>query len=277
MVVTPRSIVVEMLRSKHTEGGGIMGSYVVTGGGRGIGRAVAERLLAGAHTVVAIERDPAALEWMGGRTGAVAVTGDAADEEVAGRAAGLAEAAGPLAGWVNNAAVFGEAAHFHALPAQAVLERVTLNLGLALVGCMTAVRRFLAAGTPGAIVNVSSHQARRAVPGSAPYATAKAGIEGLTRALAVEYGPRGIRVNAVAPGSIATERYAEFLRRQEPDAAALIERQMAVLHPAGRVGRPGEVAAAVTHLLSGDASFVNGATVPVDGGRSVRGHDPEEL
>ncbi|MGI5231648.1 SDR family NAD(P)-dependent oxidoreductase [Actinoallomurus sp. CA-142502] len=80
-------------------------SYVVTGGGRGIGRAVAERLARDGGTVVVIESDPAALDWAGGRV--VALTGDAADESVAERAADLAEAAAPLAGWVNNAAVFG--------------------------------------------------------------------------------------------------------------------------------------------------------------------------
>src|SRR4051812_11785969 len=67
---------------------------------------------------------------------------------------------------------------------------------------------------PGAIVNVSWHQAQRAVPGALPYATAKAAIEGLTRALAVDYAPRGIRVNAVAVGSIVTERYDQALDRQ---------------------------------------------------------------
>jgi NAD(P)-dependent dehydrogenase (short-subunit alcohol dehydrogenase family) len=84
---------------------------------------------------------------------------------------------------------------------------ITLNLAPGVVGCATAIRRFLAAGTGGAVVNVSSHQAQRPVTGAMPYATAKAAVEGLTRALAVDCGRRGIRVNAVALGSIATERY----------------------------------------------------------------------
>jgi len=202
-------------------------SYVVTVGGRGVGRAIAERL---SQLSAAVER---------------------------------ASQAGTLTGWVNNAAVFRDAA-LHDTPIADLLEIITVNLGLAVAGSAAAIRRFLADGTSGAIVNVSSHQAQRAVPGALPYATAKAAIEGLTRALAVDYAPRGIRVNAVALGSIVTERYDQRL-----------DEQLRRLHPLGRAGHGSEVAAVVDHLLSDDASFVTGAVVPVDGGRAALGQDPE--
>ncbi|GIH23528.1 short-chain dehydrogenase [Acrocarpospora phusangensis] len=236
-----------------------------------------ERLVAAGGTVVAVERDPAGLAWMKDHPGAarlIGLAGDATDDRVAEQAADAAEATAPLVGWVNNAAIFRDAS-VHSSSAREIRALIALNLDVAVVGCTTAVRRFLAAGSPGAIVNVSSHQARQAVPGSMPYATAKAAIEGMTRALAVEYGPRGIRVNAVAPGSVRTERYIDYLAAQGPEAAARIKERMSALHPLGRVADAHEIASAITFLLSPEAGFITGATIPVDGGRTVLAHDPE--
>ncbi|WP_433375325.1 SDR family NAD(P)-dependent oxidoreductase [Actinoplanes sp. CA-142083] len=252
-------------------------SYVVTGGGRGIGRAIVERL-AGADNIVAIvERDPEALKWIDdhpaeGRL--LPIIGDASDEAVAARAADEAAAAAPLRGWVNNAAIFRDA-WLHERPAREVLALVGLNLDPVVVGCAAAIQHFLR-GDGGAIVNVSSHQAQRAVRGAFAYATAKAAIEGVTRALAVDYGPSGVRVNAVALGSISTERSDAYVAALGGEERERFDREIGLLQPLGRMGKPGEVAEVVAFLLSGQAAFVNGAIIPVDGGRSAVGRDPEE-
>jgi NAD(P)-dependent dehydrogenase (short-subunit alcohol dehydrogenase family) len=244
-------------------------SYVVTGGGRGIGRAIAARLVQEIAAVVVVdvaEPDP--------QPGVTAIVGDAADEEVAERAAQLAEQQAPLAGWVNNAAVF-EDVDLAADPA-GVLRVVHANLAPAVVGSAVAVRHLTGHGRPGAIVNVSSHQAQRAVRGALPYATAKAALEGLTRALAVDAGRHGVRVNAVALGSITTERYEHYLAGLDTTTRADVQAEMAALHPLGRVGRPEEVADVVAWLLGPASGYVSGAVLPVDGGRAAQGRDPEE-
>ena len=244
-------------------------SYVVTGGGRGIGRAIAARLVAdGAQVVVVDVAEPEPQE------GVAAVVGSAADEEICRRAAEEAERLAPLAGWVNNAAVFDDI-DLAAEPAE-VLRVVEANLAPAVMGSAVAVRHLRARERSGAIVNVSSHQAQRAVRGALAYATAKAAVEGLTRALAVDEGPHGIRVNAVALGSIATARYDAYLRGLDEPGRAGVEAEMAALHPLGRVGTADEVADVVAWLLGPGSGYVSGAVLPVDGGRAAQGRDPEE-
>jgi len=183
----------------------------------------------------------------------------------------LAASHGTLRGWVNNAAVFRDA-WLHEAGGRQVMGLVERNLAPALAGSAAAARHFLAAGAGGSIVNISSHQAQRPVRGALPYATAKAAIEGLTRALAVDYGPYGVRVNALALGSIATGRVAGLSDAER----ASFDREIASLQPLGRPGSPAEVADMVAFLLSDASRFLTGAVIPLDGGRSAAGRDPEE-
>ena len=247
--------------------GGQQVSSVVTGGARGVGRAIADRL-SRLGPVVVID----VVDHLDGQLERVRlVTGDARDPAIAVRAAELAEQAAPLTGWVNNAAIFRDA-RLDQAGAQDVLDLIAANIALALTGCHTAVKHYRQQQRRGAIVNVSSHQAQRPVRGALPYATAKAAVEGLTRAVAVDHGPDGVRTNAVALGSISTDRYQAY-RAVHPE----VDEQMAALHPVGRVGTAAEVADTVAFLLSPAAGFINGVVLPVDGGRAANGPDPEAV
>lgn len=238
-------------------------SVIVTGASGGIGAATARRLAAdGAGVLIADVRPEAgegvAQEIRAAGGAAVFQYCDVADEgewEAAVRTA--TDAHGPVSGLVSNAAVARVA------PADEIglpewNRQLTVGLTAAFLGfrvCLPGLRR-----TGGSAVLVSSVHALIGLPGRPAYAASKAGLTGLTRQLAVEYGPE-VRVNAVLPGPVLTRAWDGISERDR--------RASAEQTAARRLGRPEEVAGAIAFLLGDDASFITGASLVVDGGWSV--------
>ena len=250
-------------------------SVVVTGCGTGLGRAIFERLAADGWVTVGIEWDAERAADARGVPGAVDVlVGDAADRDVLAGAAARAQALAPLGGWVNNAAI-ARMGNLHDPVVADVDETIRVNLMGAYWGCSEAVRAFLAQRTPGAIVNISSIHARAAFNGFAAYDVAKGGVNALTRYVAVEYGPAGIRCNAIEPGAFRTAMNQSVIDRSPDPAKA--EWEMSALHPLGRMGEPREIGAVAAFLLSDEASFLSGECIAVDGAATARcyPYDPD--
>jgi NAD(P)-dependent dehydrogenase (short-subunit alcohol dehydrogenase family) len=239
---------------------------LITGSTSNIGRAAAVRFAAeGAH-VIACGRDDErgsavvqAIRAAGGRADYVHADLDGSPE--ASRA--LADAAAELLGGridvlVNNAGIFPPA---DTLTVDAeMFDRVYAVNVKAPFFLTQAVAPAMMAREAGVIINLGSWVARLSVPAGALYASTKGAMETFTRAWAAEFGPRGIRVNAVSPGVIRDPQV--FAGRDHPAAG------MMAGTPAGRTGNPDEVAAAMAYLASDDASFINGAVIDVDGGRT---------
>ena len=252
-------------------------SVLVTGGGRGIGRAASLLCAARgwavavnyAHDAGAAEKVVAAIEAQGGR--ALAVRADvASDMEVQAMFAAIDRALPPLAGLVNNAGVVDLGARVDAMTPERLQRMFAINVFGSFYCAREAIRRMTnrpaAAGAAGAnqggaIVNVSSAAAKLGAPGQyVDYAAAKGAIETFTLGLARELAGEGIRVNAVRPGIIETEIHASG---GTPDRVA----QMLPLLPMKRAGTADEVAEAIVFLLSDAASYTTGSILEVTGGR----------
>lgn len=245
---------------------------IVTGAATGIGRATAIRLAGdGARVVLTTSRNAegldatvAAIRDAGGE--AHGLLADASREEDAAATVRVAlDTCGRLDVAVANAAWFHAPAPAHELSVDDWDRTVDVGLRGVFLAAKHAIPAMLATAGRGAVVNVSSINSGIHAPGLPAYSAAKGGVDALTRQLALEYGPRGIRVNAVNPGLVAVESVARFLDANPGEAVAAREGV-----PLDRVGTPEEVASAIAFLASDDASYVSGVTLAVDGGLSIQ-------
>lgn len=246
---------------------------VVTGGAQGIGEAVVDALLTAGATVAVLDRDEAALAASGARRrhpradAVLPLSADITDEEqVAAAMATATERLGPPTLLVNNA---GVNAHFD--PAAMTTEEWDQVFAVDLKGAWLCGKHLIPGMKErgeGAIVNVASLHARLTSTGYFPYAAAKSGLVGLTRSLALELAPHGVRVNAVSPGWTRTALVNAYFARQPDPAAA--EADVLAVHPMGRMCEPRDVAEVVTFLLGPGARGITGAEIPVDGGLGAR-------
>ncbi|MDB5850774.1 MAG: hypothetical protein JWP29_4526 [Rhodoferax sp.] len=247
-------------------------AFIVTGAGRGIGRAITHRLVQDGLRVLAIDLnadDLAATRQSSADASTVAtlvldVTTDAAPDLAI--QAVLAQW-GRFDGLVNNAGI-GHTKALHLTEDDDYDRFMDVLMRAVFRFSRAAVRAFGDQG--GCVVQIASIFGLLGSPGASAYSAAKAGVIGLTRQMAVDYGPRGIRVNAVAPGVIATP-----MTQDRIDHSERFKRVMIDTTPFPRIGTPEDIAGAVSFLCSASAAFVNGHVLVVDGGWSATNYVPE--
>jgi NAD(P)-dependent dehydrogenase (short-subunit alcohol dehydrogenase family) len=237
---------------------------VVTGAAAGIGRAIAERFTAeGARVVLAdqnaagAEAVAAAIMAAGGTALAVAVD-VSAPQQVQHLFDATMAAFGTLDVLVNNAALVKTEQHVLEADAAWWARIIDVNLSGAFY-CSLVAAQIMARRGAGSIINMSSGGATRAHRGNVAYDAAKGGIEAMTRALALDLGPYGVRVNALVPGSIDSQGMSAEVRSARGENI-----------PLGRVGEPAELAGPTVFLASDDATYITGHTLVVDGGMLVQ-------
>lgn len=242
---------------------------IITGASAGIGRAAAKLFAAeGAKVVVGARRkeelDTLVAEIVAAGGKAVALAGDVRSEEYARALVALAvQRYDRLDIAFNNAGVMGEAGPSTEVSEKGFSDALAVNLTAAFLGAKHQLGPMVKQGT-GSIIFTSTFVGYSfAFPGTAAYSASKSGLVGLTQALAAEYGPKGVRVNALLPGGVDTPMY------QTVNASPESKTFITGLHALKRVATPEELAKAALFLASDDASFVTGTATLVDGGASI--------
>ncbi|HTO82590.1 MAG TPA: SDR family oxidoreductase [Methylomirabilota bacterium] len=242
---------------------------LVTGASSGIGRATAKLFAAeGAKVVVGARRESelaklvAEIESAGGK--AAALAGDVRSEDYAKALVALAATRfGRLDVAFNNAGTIGEAGPSTGVSQAGWDDALAINLTGAFLGAKHQIAEMLKHGGGSVIFTSTFVGYTFAFPGVAAYAASKAGLIGLTQALAAEFGPKGVRVNAILPGAVDTDMYRAM--NNTPESQSFITN----LHALKRVATPEELARSVLYLASDDAAFVTGTASLVDGGVSI--------
>ena len=229
---------------------------LVTGAGKGIGRVIVELLCAKGASVVALSRAQADLDTLAAETGCETIAADVADIDATLAAIALHE---PFDLLVNNAGITALASFIETSQA-ALASIMAVNLVAPMRISQRVAARLIADGRPGAIVNVSSVAANIGLAEHTAYCASKAALDAMTRVMAVELGPHGIRTNGVNP--VVTLTPMATMVWSDPIKAGPMRSRI----PMGRFVEPVEVAAAVCYLLGEGAAMINGVCLPVDGG-----------
>ena len=232
-----------------------MKTAVVTGGASGIGRAIAARLERDGHHVATIDLQPSEADF--------AYAADVTDRAQVDAALGkIREQLGPVSVLVNAAGLDGFS-RFTDITFDQWQRVLNVNLNGVFHCCQAVIPEMVEAGW-GRIVNISSSSTHSGVAGMSHYVAAKSAVNGLTKSLALEYGPSGITVNAIPPGFIDTP----MLRSAEERGNMNVEKATAMT-PVGRMGRPEDIAAACAFLVSEEAGYITGQILGVNGGRNT--------